>query len=112
MKEGEPRKRSSVAMEKQFLLSVIPGGSLSAVDYFRIGALIVALTPAVVKRTKYHDSIIHGSLVKRLRRRPLTAETRVRFPYWLLTESNQNMFLVAFLFMITNGDFGRFYYDH
>ena len=53
MKEGEPRKRSSVAMEKQFLLSVIPGGSLSAVDYFRIGALIVALTPAVVKRTKY-----------------------------------------------------------
>ena len=30
-----------------------PGGSLSAVDYFRIGALIVALTPAVVKRTKY-----------------------------------------------------------
>jgi len=22
------------------------------------------------------------------------------------------MFLVAFLFMITNGDFGRFYYDH
>lgn len=53
MKEGEPRKRSSVAMEKQFLLSVILGGSLSAVDYFRIGALIVALTPAVVKRTKY-----------------------------------------------------------
>ena len=28
--------------------------------------------------------IIHGSLVKRLRRRPLTAETRVRFPYGLL----------------------------
>ena len=53
MKEGESRKRSSVAMEKQFLLSVIPGGSLSAVDYFRSGALIVALTPAVVKRTKY-----------------------------------------------------------
>ena len=101
MKEGEPRKRSSVAMEKQFLLSVIPGGSLSAVDYFRIGALIVALTPAVVKRTKY-----------RKMGKKLTAETRVRFPYWLLTESNQNMFLVAFLFMITNGDFGRFYYDH
>ena len=32
-----------------------------------------------------HDIIIHGSLVKRLRRRPLTAETRVRFPYGLLT---------------------------
>ena len=28
----------------------------------------------------------HGSLVKRLRRRPLTAETRVRFPYGLLTD--------------------------
>lgn len=27
----------------------------------------------------------YGSLVKRLRRRPLTAETRVRFPYELLT---------------------------
>ena len=26
----------------------------------------------------------HGSLVKRLRRRPLTAKTRVRFPYELL----------------------------
>ena len=35
---------------------------------------------------KLHDSIIHGSLVKRLRRRPLTAETRVRFPYGLLTD--------------------------
>ena len=33
-----------------------------------------------------HDIIIHGSLVKRLRRRPLTAETRVRFPYGLLTD--------------------------
>ena len=32
-----------------------------------------------------YDSIIDGSLVKRLRRRPLTAETRVRFPYGLLT---------------------------
>ena len=30
--------------------------------------------------------IINGSLVKRLRRRPLTAETRVRFPYGLLVE--------------------------
>ena len=28
----------------------------------------------------------HGSLVKRSRRRPLTAKTRVRFPYELLTE--------------------------
>jgi hypothetical protein len=32
-----------------------------------------------------HDIIIYGSLVKRLRRRPLTAETRVRFPYGLLS---------------------------
>lgn len=32
-----------------------------------------------------YGSIIHGSLVKRLRRRPLTAETRVRFPYGLLS---------------------------
>ena len=31
-----------------------------------------------------HDNITNGSLVKRLRRRPLTAETRVRFPYGLL----------------------------
>lgn len=45
----------------------------------------------------YDSRVANGSLVKRLRRRPLTAETRVRFPYWLLTESNQNMFLVAFL---------------
>ena len=30
---------------------------------------------------KYHTD---GQLVKRLRRRPLTAETGVRFPYWLL----------------------------
>ena len=29
-------------------------------------------------------SVRHGQLVKRLRRRPLTAETRVRFPYGLL----------------------------
>ena len=37
--------------------------------------------------TFYGESCIiikHGSLVKRLRRRPLTAETRVRFPYELL----------------------------
>ena len=30
------------------------------------------------------DKIADGQLVKRLRRRPLTAETGVRFPYWLL----------------------------
>ena len=34
-------------------------------------------TRQVVKR--------QGQLVKRLRRRPLTAETGVRFPYWLLS---------------------------
>ena len=64
------------------------------------------------QKSRANDTNEYGQLVKGLRRRPLTAETRVRFPYWLLTESNQNMFLVAFLFMITNGDFGRFYYDH
>ena len=31
------------------------------------------------------DRIRYGSLVKRLRRRPLTAESGVRFPYELLT---------------------------
>ena len=36
--------------------------------------------------TRTHDIVIHGSLVKRLRRRPLTAETGVRFPYELLTK--------------------------
>ena len=38
------------------------------------------------KGLHFHEScgsIINGSLVKRLRRRPLTAETRVRFPYGL-----------------------------
>ena len=30
----------------------------------------------------------YGQLVKGLRRRPLTAETRVRFPYWLLRRSS------------------------
>ena len=29
----------------------------------------------------------NGQLVKGLRRRPLTAKTRVRFPYWLLRNS-------------------------
>ena len=41
----------------------------------------------IKKNLQFHflyDSIVHGSLVKRLRRRPLTAETRVRFPYGLL----------------------------
>ena len=64
------------------------------------------------QKANANDINEYGQLVKGLRRRPLTAETRVRFPYWLLTESDQNLFLVAFLFMITNGDFGRFYYDH
>ena len=34
---------------------------------------------------KYSRETSYGSLVKRLRRRPLTAETGVRFPYELLT---------------------------
>ena len=49
--------------------------------------------------------IIHGSLVKRLRRRPLTAETRVRFPYGLLsyqssvyTDSCETVVDTGFLF--------------
>ena len=33
---------------------------------------------------------IHGPLVKRLRRRPLTAETGVRFPYGLFHENAEN----------------------
>ena len=37
----------------------------------------------------------YGPLVKRLRRRPLTAETGVRFPYGLLLNAIRN-FLVAF----------------
>ena len=32
----------------------------------------------------YDSRVANGSLVKRLRRRPLTAETGVRFPYKLL----------------------------
>lgn len=35
-----------------------------------------------------NDTNEYGQLVKGLRRRPLTAETRVRFPYWLSTESS------------------------
>ena len=45
-----------------------------------------------------YDSIIHGSLVKRLRRRPLTAETRVRFPYGLL----KHLHLMQVLFCCLN----------
>jgi hypothetical protein len=47
------------------------------------------------KQKKYLHSVrsfgiiaLSGSLVKRLRRRPLTAETGVRFPYELLTVYN------------------------
>ena len=32
-----------------------------------------------------------GQLVKGLRRRPLTAETRVRFPYWLLEVQSSDL---------------------
>ena len=38
----------------------------------------------------------YGQLVKGLRRRPLTAETRVRFPYWLSDEAVRNLILTAF----------------
>ena len=38
----------------------------------------------------------YGQLVKGLRRRPLTAKTRVRFPYWLL--KNNQSFLWLFFF--------------
>ena len=34
----------------------------------------------------YDSRVANGSLVKRLRRRPLTAETGVRFPYELLIQ--------------------------
>ena len=44
-----------------------------------------------------YDSIIHGSLVKRLRRRPLTAETRVRFPYGLLKHLHLMQVLFCYL---------------
>ena len=40
---------------------------------------------------KHYASIINGSLVKRSRRRPLTAETRVRFPYGLLRISEKEI---------------------
>ena len=38
----------------------------------------------------------NGSLVKRLRRRPLTAETGVRFPYELLTIILKHLILLVF----------------
>ena len=37
----------------------------------------------------YDSRVANGSLVKRLRRRPLTAETGVRFPYQLLSKKQQ-----------------------
>ena len=40
------------------------------------------------QKTKADDINEYGQLVKGLRRRPLTAETRVRFPYWLSAESS------------------------
>ena len=46
-----------------------------------------------------HGIIIHGSLVKRLRRRPLTAETRVRFPYGLLKQKLSVHSAEGFLFL-------------
>lgn len=45
--------------------------------------------------------IKHGSLVKRLRRRPLTAETRVRFPYELLRKYLVGYFLFLYLKTVT-----------
>ena len=38
-------------------------------------------------------------MVKRLRRRPLTAETGVRFPYWLLQMSGNTKFSDIFVFI-------------
>ena len=43
--------------------------------------------------------IADGQLVKRLRRRPLTAETGVRFPYWLLQMSGNMKFSDIFVFI-------------
>ena len=43
----------------------------------------------------------YGQLVKRLRRRPLTAKTGVRFPYWLFSHVRKTMFEM---------DFGLFYF--
>ena len=52
----------------------------------------VCYTRQVVKR--------QGQLVKRLRRRPLTAETGVRFPYWLL--SARQITLYKFILLCYN----------
>ncbi len=40
--------------------------------------------------------IKYGQLVKGLRRRPLTAKTRVRFPYWLLQITRDFLWLFFF----------------
>ena len=40
------------------------------------------------QKSRANDTNEYGQLVKGLRRRPLTAETRVRFPYWLSAESS------------------------
>ena len=57
-----------------------------------------------------YDIIIHGSLVKRLRRRPLTAETRVRFPYGLL--SYKSSVYVDSYGSVVNTGFFVFLYGH
>ena len=54
--------------------------------------------------------IIHGSLVKRLRRRPLTAETRVRFPYGLLNYKS-SVYADSCGFVVNTGFF-VFLYGH
>ena len=49
------------------------------------------------------DNIINGSLVKRLRRRPLTAETRVRFPYGLLKDFSKGKSFFCLSEEVKNG---------
>ncbi len=59
--------------------------------YFRGKEEICKKTQKILKKDLQNLNIhaivikVLGSLVKRLRRRPLTAETGVRFPYELLT---------------------------
>ena len=48
------------------------------------------------QKARANDTNKYGQLVKGLRRRPLTAETRVRFPYWLSDEAVRNLILTAF----------------
>ena len=48
------------------------------------------------KRNQTTETKEYGQLVKGLRRRPLTAETRVRFPYWLLRRSSQKPYSNCF----------------